>query len=290
MKRILIMILVVVGVGATLSAQRYDIREEARFLTDKMAYELNLDQTQYIDVFEINFDFISSYQPLLRGMNYGSSSAIRSYNNLLAYRDANLRYVLSPYQYNRYTGRDYFYRPLYRRSNVWSLSIYVHYNNRRHYYYNAPHNYHSYHGNYRYGSGHRYHYRNKYDKHHHRGRENNHQHYRNNNSSHNNGNRGHKNNRSDYREYNRNNGRHNGSASSWNTTNNRGRYTEGKRNTSNSSSSRSRSTSPKDLNKRGDRSDVRQNRSSRGSGKQSTNNTSSSRSYNGQGRSHRDNR
>ena len=34
------------------------VRKETRFLTDKMAYELNLSQAQYNDVYEINFDFI----------------------------------------------------------------------------------------------------------------------------------------------------------------------------------------------------------------------------------------
>ena len=36
------------------------IRKETRFLTDKMAYELNLSTGQYNDVYEINYDFIYS--------------------------------------------------------------------------------------------------------------------------------------------------------------------------------------------------------------------------------------
>ena len=36
------------------------VRKETRFLTDKMAYELNLSTEQYNDVYEINYDFISS--------------------------------------------------------------------------------------------------------------------------------------------------------------------------------------------------------------------------------------
>ena len=35
------------------------VRKETRFLTDKMAYELNLNTEQYNDVYEINYDFIS---------------------------------------------------------------------------------------------------------------------------------------------------------------------------------------------------------------------------------------
>ena len=42
-----------------------DIRVNARFLTDRMAFELNLNQSQYNDLFEINFDFLSGVDPYL---------------------------------------------------------------------------------------------------------------------------------------------------------------------------------------------------------------------------------
>lgn len=49
------------------------VRKETRFLTDKMAYELNLSTEQYNDVYEINYDFISGIRYLmddvLRGRN-----------------------------------------------------------------------------------------------------------------------------------------------------------------------------------------------------------------------------
>ena len=41
-----------------------DIRVNARFLTDRMAFELNLNQSQYNDLFEINFDFLSGVETL----------------------------------------------------------------------------------------------------------------------------------------------------------------------------------------------------------------------------------
>ena len=34
------------------------MRQNARFLTDRMAYELNLTPMQYDDVYEVNYDFI----------------------------------------------------------------------------------------------------------------------------------------------------------------------------------------------------------------------------------------
>ena len=40
-----------------------DIRVNARFLTDRMAFELHLNQNQYNDLFEVSFDFLSSVVP-----------------------------------------------------------------------------------------------------------------------------------------------------------------------------------------------------------------------------------
>lgn len=61
MKRILIFFLVI-GITAISSVSmaamsNSRIRKETRFLTDKMAYELNLSTGQYNDVYEINYDF-----------------------------------------------------------------------------------------------------------------------------------------------------------------------------------------------------------------------------------------
>ncbi len=162
MKRYLLLISIAILGITSVNAQNINVRQEALFLTDKMAYELNLDGTQYGDVFEINYDFVASYQPLLVGMNYGNRNSINSYNRLLNLRDADMRYVLSSNQYRVYMGRDYFYRPLYRRSNTWSLGIYVHYTNRNYYYYNPPRSYNSYYGHSRRGSHRDYYYRDRY--------------------------------------------------------------------------------------------------------------------------------
>ena len=45
-----------------------DIRVNARFLTDRMAFELHLNQNQYNDLFEVNFDFLSNVTPYLSVM------------------------------------------------------------------------------------------------------------------------------------------------------------------------------------------------------------------------------
>lgn len=161
MKRYLLTILAMLGVGISLFAQRGNIKDEARFLTDKMSYELSLNSSQYIDVYEINYDFIYSYQSLLSGMNSGSSRAITLYEDLLAQRNNNLMFVLTSSQWNRYTGIGYFYTPLYRNSSRWSLSVYLTYTNRNYYYYNPPRSYYSYRG-YQYDRRHNYYYRDRY--------------------------------------------------------------------------------------------------------------------------------
>lgn len=162
MKRIYLLsvLALLLSFSSQLSAQ--DFRVEARFLTDKMAYELNLSSMQYVDVYEINCDFVYAYQSLLLDMNRGNSRAIRDYNRLLSLRNRNVQYVLDTYQWRQYKRVDYFHRPLYRRGNNWSLGIYLSYSNRNHYYYNPPRNYHNYSVNHRSRNNTRYYYRDRH--------------------------------------------------------------------------------------------------------------------------------
>ena len=57
MRRIIGLFLVAMMGIATCSAAMSNsrVRRETRFLTDKMAYELNLSTAQYNDVYEINY-------------------------------------------------------------------------------------------------------------------------------------------------------------------------------------------------------------------------------------------
>ena len=69
MKR-LIILLFAIGITAMSSMSmaamsNSRVRKETRFLTDKMAYELNLNTQQYNDVYEINFDFIYSIKIII---------------------------------------------------------------------------------------------------------------------------------------------------------------------------------------------------------------------------------
>lgn len=109
-------------------------RTESLFLTDKMAYELQLSASQYDAVYEINLDYFLSLR---------SSSDI--YGSGWTRRDIDLGYVLSNWQYNRYRSVDYFYRPVYWSSG-WRYSIYSTYTNRSHFYYSRPSVYSTYKG------------------------------------------------------------------------------------------------------------------------------------------------
>jgi hypothetical protein len=102
-------------------------KNEALFLSDKMAYELNLTAAQYEDVYEINLDYFLS---------------VNGRNDVLGpwwdRRNADLRYVLTAWQYDKYVTLNYFYRPLSWNNGGWTFNIYTHYTNRSHFYKARP--------------------------------------------------------------------------------------------------------------------------------------------------------
>jgi len=102
-------------------------RRQALFLTDKMAYELNLTDDQYEAAYEINLDY-------LMGIN--------DYNDLYgAYwqqRNLDLSYILLDWQYRAYLDATYFYRPLYWSGGYWHFSIYARYPHRDYFYFGRP--------------------------------------------------------------------------------------------------------------------------------------------------------
>ncbi|MBR0272903.1 MAG: hypothetical protein IJQ59_02280 [Bacteroidaceae bacterium] len=110
-------------------------RNEALFLSDKMAYELNLTEAQYEAVYEINLDYMMS----VSGRNdvFGTS---------WSRRNSDLQYVLTVHQYNQYVGLSYFYRPLNWKHGNWTFSIYNHYTDKQHFYKARPKTYASYKG------------------------------------------------------------------------------------------------------------------------------------------------
>jgi hypothetical protein len=91
-------------------------RNEALYLSDKMAYELGLTATQYEAVYEINLDYLLNVDT--RADVFGFWWEIRN-------RD--LRYVLSTWQYDRFMASEWFYRPVVWGTGGWTFSIYTRY-------------------------------------------------------------------------------------------------------------------------------------------------------------------
>lgn len=137
------------------------IRQETRFLTDKMAYELGLNTNQYNDAYEINYDFIYSVNGLLDRVARGDDRATDRYYSTLDIRNDDLRWILTASQYRRFMGADYFYRPIYAGGNNWNFRIYITYTNHNHFYFGRPYHYNSYCGG---------HYRTHYNNSYYRGR------------------------------------------------------------------------------------------------------------------------
>ena len=87
----------------TASAMSYEqARQQALFLTDKMAYELNLTDDQYEAAYEVNLDYlmgVDTYDDL--------------YGVYWRQRNLDLSYILLDWQYRNFCAASYFYRPLY---------------------------------------------------------------------------------------------------------------------------------------------------------------------------------
>ena len=171
MKRILFLLFAIgLGAGMTVMAgmSTSKIRKETRFLTDKMAYELNLTTQQYNDAYEINYDFIYSVRNIMDYVTRGYEWAMDDYYEALDIRNDDLRWVLSDGQYRRFMGADYFYRPIYVTGGRWSLRVYINYPNRGLFYFGVPYHYHTYCGaHYRPHIHHTSYYRGRYNNFHH---------------------------------------------------------------------------------------------------------------------------
>ena len=149
MKRLTIlwMMLLMLVVSIPASAMSMSkVRENARFLTDRMAYELNLTPMQYDDVYEVNFDFIDNVRHIMDDVVRGHDYAVDRYYEFLDYRNDDLRWILSASQYRRFMGVDYFYRPIYTTASDWLFRIYKVYHDVKHFYFDKPHHYKTYKG------------------------------------------------------------------------------------------------------------------------------------------------
>ena len=120
---------------STMAMSYEQARDRALFLTDKMAYELNLNDEQYEAAYEVNLDYlmsISTYDDL--------------YGTYWTRRNMDLSYILFDWQYNAFCSAAYFYRPLVWTDGVWRFSIYARYPNRTFFYFGRPAFYATYYG------------------------------------------------------------------------------------------------------------------------------------------------
>lgn len=136
MKKFITALTVLLTLTVTVNAMSYtQAREQALFLTDKMAYELNFTEEQYDAAYEINLDYLMS---------------VNTYDDLYGdywrMRNLDLSYILLDWQYRAYCAASYFYRPLYWTSGVWHFAVYTRYPVRTYYYFGRPNIYVTYRG------------------------------------------------------------------------------------------------------------------------------------------------
>ena len=123
-----------------------DVRVNARFLTDRMAFELNLSPGQYNHLYEINYDFLSNIHGYLGAMARHEAYAMNAYYRCLDERNDELRWVLSNRLYARFMAIECFFRPVCAMNNHCYLRVYQVYTDHHHVHYGRPHHYLTYHG------------------------------------------------------------------------------------------------------------------------------------------------
>ena len=119
MKKMIIMAMMMV-MTITANAMSYSAaKNEALFLSDKMAYELNLTTAQYKAVYEINLDYL---------VNLNGHRDV--FGVWWDRRNADLRFVLNSWQYDKYVALSHFYRPVAWKAGNWSFVVRTHYAHR----------------------------------------------------------------------------------------------------------------------------------------------------------------
>ena len=129
MKKILATLAALFVMTTATQAMSYEqARQQALFLTDKMAYELNLTEEQYEAAFEVNLDYLMSVNVVddLYGVYWTR-------------RNLDLSYILFDWQYAAFCDAAYFYRPLYWDAGIWHFRIYARYPHRSYFYFGRPH-------------------------------------------------------------------------------------------------------------------------------------------------------
>ena len=136
MKKMFFALMVMLTSTMAASAMSYEqARNEALFLTDKMAYGLNLTDEQYEAAYEINLDYLM-----------GVAGRDDVFGTYWERRNLDLSYILFDWQWKSYIAASYFYRPLYWEAGYWHFGIYRRYPHRDFFYFGRPHFYATYRG------------------------------------------------------------------------------------------------------------------------------------------------
>ena len=136
MKKLMMTLIAMVSMTISAQAMSYEqAREQALFLTDKMAYELNLTEDQYEAAYEVNLDYL-----------LGVESQADLYGDYWIRRNLDLSYILLDWQYNAFCAASYFYRPLYWDAGYWHFGIYARYPHRTYFYFGRPSFWYTYRG------------------------------------------------------------------------------------------------------------------------------------------------
>ena len=136
MKKMMMTLIAMLTMTVSANAMSFEqARNEALFLTDKMAYELNLTDEQYEAAYEINLDYLM-----------GVTGRADVFGTYWERRNLDLSYILLDWQWQAYIAATYFYRPLYWEAGYWHFGIYARYPHRDYFYFGRPAFYATYRG------------------------------------------------------------------------------------------------------------------------------------------------
>ena len=136
MKKMMMTLIAMLTMTVQMNAMSFEqARNEALFLTDKMAYELNLTDEQYEAAYEINLDYLM-----------GVTGRADVFGPYWERRNLDLSYILLDWQWETFLAATHFYRPLYWDAGYWHFRIYARYPHRDYFYFGRPHFYATYRG------------------------------------------------------------------------------------------------------------------------------------------------
>ena len=128
MKKFILALTALLVMTVSASAMSYEqARQQALFLTDKMAYELNLTDAQYEAAYEINLDYLM-----------GVRTVDDLYGTYWERRRLDFSYILLSWQYRAFCDAAYFFRPLYWDAGYWHFGIYARYPHRDYFFFGRP--------------------------------------------------------------------------------------------------------------------------------------------------------